>query len=544
MPFNNKLRDVLSELGLRHVLGALLVYLVLATIWLSYLRQPRCPKHLPHVGHDPHGWLSPFCGFRKRTQWIAEGYEKYSKRNRTFIIPCTPGSPNELVLPRSQLTWLVSQPDSVISTAAAHYKHLDGDYAFHDRSVLGDAYHEHVVHKSLLRNVNAMLPDLWDEIGIILDEKLGDEPAAWRDVNIFDILFQFFPRITSMVFVGRPLCRDHEYLKGTSGFAIGVAMCMWVKSFTPAALRPIVAPLAALPNWINWRRTAKFTLPVVKQRLADMERKRREPDWEWQPPNDFWTWFIRTAVDEGKPQYLDPVRMTRRLMPLSFASIHTSSLTGLGVVLDLAGSDPKKGYLEGIREEAARVLREHGNLCSKEALAKLYRADSAVRESIRLSNFAELLVHKLVVAPEGITNEAEGWHAPKGTFLCMPIGCVHHDEDIYDSPWEYDAFRFSREREEYEARSDDEKKVEDSLKFKQGSIVTTGDSYMTFGHGKHACPGRFLVAHVLKMMLAYMVLNYDIEPLRPRPANKWMGMVMVPPLKTLVRFRRREKQGV
>ncbi|KAK8159886.1 cytochrome P450, partial [Phyllosticta citribraziliensis] len=515
---------------------ALLVYLIVATVWLNYFRQPRCPKSIPHVGQDPHGWLSPIRGFGKRLEWAKEGYEKYNKHNRTFVLSRTPGSPNDLVLPRSQLAWFVEQPDSVLSTTAAHYRMLAGAYAFQDHRVMTEVYQEHVVHKLLQRNVKSMLPDLWDEITIVLDEQLGTEPGVWRDVKLWNMVSNTMPRIAHMMFVGRPVCRIPEYLKAVAGHALGVASCMWFRDMTPAALVPLVARLAALPNWIFWRRTAKYTLPMVRRQLADMERKLREPEWEWQPPNNFWTWYIRVALEEGRLDQLDPVLMTKRLMPLNFASIHTSTLTALSLILDLVSSDPKRGYLDAIRSEVAQVLREHGTLCSKEALAKLHKTDSAVRESIRLSNFAQTLLHKEVVAPEGLTNEAEGWHAPKGTLLCFASGCIHHDPDVYDSPWEYDPFRFSRAQEEQEARSDGERKV---FRKHQGSIVTTGDSYLAFGHGKHACPGRFFAAYVMKMLLACLVINYEIKPLERRPLYEWFGMVMIPPTGTSIQVRRK-----
>ncbi|KAK7523788.1 cytochrome P450 [Phyllosticta citriasiana] len=527
-----------KELELRHYLLALLIYLVVATIWLSYLSEPRHPKSVPYVGQDPHGWLSPVRGFGKRIKWAQEGYDKYNKQNRAFILPCTPGSPNELVLPPSQLAWFIEQPDSVLSTTAAHYRLMAGAYVFHDRRIMRDVFQEHVIHKLLQRNVNAMLPDLWDEITITLDEQLGTEAGIWKDFKLSNMVSNTMPRIAHMIFVGRPVCRIPEYLRAATGHALGVASCMWFRHLTPAVLAPLVSRLVALPNWILWRRTAKYTLPMVRQRLADMERKLREPDWDWQPPNNFWTWYIRLALEEGRLDQLDPVLMTKRLMPLNFASIHTSSLTALSLILDLASSDPERGSLDAIREEVTQVLREHGTLCSKEALGKLHKTGSAVRESIRLSNFAQILVHKEVVAPEGLTNPTEGWHAPKGTLLCFASGCVHHDPEIYDSPWEYDAFRFSRAREDQDARADGDKK---GFRKHQGSIVTTGDSYLAFGHGKHACPGRFFVAYVLKMMLAYMVLNYEIKPLDRRPSYKWLGMVMIPPTGTSIQVRRKEK---
>jgi cytochrome P450 len=69
--------------------------------------------------------------------------------------------------------------------------------------------------------------------------------------------------------------------------------------------------------------------------------------------------------------------------------------------------------------------------------------------------------------------------------------------------------------------------------------VSTSADYLSFGHGRHACPGRFFAANELKLLLAYMVLNYDIEPLEKRPDGKWVGTVCLPDMKATIKVRRR-----
>jgi hypothetical protein len=36
----------------------------------------------------------------------------------------------EVVMPRSQMTWMFDQPDTILSTSEAHYEFLQGDYCF------------------------------------------------------------------------------------------------------------------------------------------------------------------------------------------------------------------------------------------------------------------------------------------------------------------------------------------------------------------------------------------------------------------------------
>jgi len=61
-----------------------------------------------------------------------------------------------------------------------------------------------------------------------------------------------------------------------------------------------------------------------------------------------------------------------------------------------------------------------------------------------------------------------------------------------------------------------------------------------FGHGRHACPGRFFAATEMKLLLAYIIMNYDIKPLATRPQKKLIAGSIIPPLKATISVRRRK----
>lgn len=64
---------------------------------------------------------------------------------------------------------------------------------------------------------------------------------------------------------------------------------------------------------------------------------------------------------------------------------------------------------------------------------------------------------------------------------------------------------------------------------------------MTFGHGRFACPGRFFASNESKVVLAELLLTYDIR-LRDgeeRPKNLFFADACFPDPKREVLFRRR-----
>lgn len=209
-------------------------------------------------------------------------------------------------------------------------------------------------------------------------------------------------------------------------------------------------------------------------------------------------------------------------------------------MFDLFSSPQSAEYVPALREELIRVYREEGNQWTNNGLSRLYRVDSAIRESMRISSLFSTGLLRKVVAPQGVVNQAEGYTIPKDTHVSVDVWNIHHDPEYYPEPSKYDALRFSQPREEYEALATEAKSSATTLKMKNLSVVTTGDKFLGFAHGRHACPGRFFVAIELKLILAHLLLEYDVEPLKVRPQNKWLGGMVLPPMKATMKIKRRE----
>jgi len=219
--------------------------------------------------------------------------------------------------------------------------------------------------------------------------------------------------------------------------------------------------------------------------------------------------------------------LSGRIMLLNFAAIHTSSFSITHALLDLVSS--KQEYIDELREEIESVLAEHGGEWNKRALAKMEKLDSVLRESARLNSFVTIGIPRRVVAKDGVTTPS-GVKLPYNTTVAVPSYTVLHDEETYPDAHEFKPFRFS------EQRSDENVGY---VKRAGKQFATTSKEYLAFGHGKHACPGRFFAANELKLILAHVVMNYDFEIQESRPRNKWYGMVRVPPMEAKMRIRKR-----
>ena len=435
------------------------------------------------------------------------------------------------------MAWLIEQPDNALSTSAFHYDSLEGDYAFTNPQILKDPYHEHVIHKYLPRRIAPLIPDIWEEVQVAIDQTWGMDTQAWKEIGIWENMLRIIPSFTNRMMLGLPLCRNEDFLKHMRKFASDVVACssLYLR-LTPRFLRPIVGPLVGIPNTRDWQNTTKFTLPIIQERLANFKRKQEDPSFEWDEPNDYISWHINIATAEGRHDELTPDMISRRLMPLNFAAIHTTALSITNTIFDLLSSEISAEWVQGIREEAERALAEEGGQWNKAGLARCHRSDSAIRESMRFSNFMTRNVLRKVVPEEGIENKTEGWRAPKGTLIGIDMQNIQHDPEIYPDPDTYDAFRFSKPREEADVST-----VHSNVnEVKNTGLVTTSDIFLPFSHGRHACPGRFFASLEMKLVLAYIFMNYEVELLKSRPPNVWFGQSMLPPMKATIKVKRRE----
>ncbi|KAK1633273.1 cytochrome P450 [Colletotrichum phormii] len=526
------------------VFGSLFLVFV-GLLILDHTWKPTYPENIPVVGYGK-GTVARFKNFYyymfRYRDWVIEGYKKYNKQNRAFVVPAAASRAPDIILPQSLTKWLLEYPDSVVSAHEAHNDVLYSDYNFLGKVYADDVWHTLVIHKSLARHLSTLIPAIAEEVSVAMDEAFGTDTQDWKTLNLWDAWLTIVPPVTNRMLVGEGVCRTKEFCKAMVSFVDQVILNCFALHMVPQTILPILGPLIALPNWWLWRKASKHSLPVIRKRLDDMAKKEAgDPAYEsWVAPEDFITWDIRMAKSERKFFELDPYVISKRLLPIQFAAIHTTVITGHSIVLDLLSSDPAKGYIEGIREEAERVLREEGGRWTKNGLSRLYRLDSAIRESQRLSNFSCTLMERKVIAKEGITNEQEGWHLPRGTFLTVNLEGLHHDDELNANASEYDAFRTSRKREEYEAKPQSERNLDEGLRLKNLGMVTTSDAHLPFGHGRHACPGRFFVAHELKMVVANLFLNYDAKPLAERPKHQWVGVTVVPPVDAKIELKRRK----
>ncbi|KAI6323013.1 hypothetical protein MCOR30_007414 [Pyricularia oryzae] len=165
----------------------------------------------------------------------------------------------------------------------------------------------------------------------------------------------------------------------------------------------------------------------------------------------------------------------------------------------------------------------------------MVKVDSVLRESARLNTLVCLSGTRLVLAPEGL-ELPNGMTVPQGTPISFQAAPIMENEDIYPRANEFQPFRFVPKAKNDKADAQEESRA-------RTAFACTSPTYMAFGHGKHACIGRFFASAELKLMLAHIVLHYELEKIE-RPLGKCYGMVRVPPMTAKLKIRTRRHMEV
>lgn len=275
--------------------------------------------------------------------------------------------------------------------------------------------------------------------------------------------------------------------------------------------------------------------------LGESEKKAKVEE----EPLDHLQMMLRFAATE-RPQelQLNIEWITKRLLVSNLGSYHQPAVLSNNLVLDILGSDREVNTIAMLREEIEWVIGPHGKTdyyaegtWTRANIAKLVRADSIMRETLRLRNFPARNLHRLVMSDDVVTDG--GVPLPKGTMISMLSRAMHMDEEVYDQPEKFDPFRFSRLREQQQQQinKSDKEQIGGSGGIKM--FLSTGLDFLPFGHGKHACPGRYIVDFEMKMIITYLLMHYDIK--FPDPVV--VAESLYPPRDATVLVKRRKIAG-
>ncbi|KAK7417308.1 hypothetical protein QQZ08_011688 [Neonectria magnoliae] len=350
-----------------------------------------------------------------------------------------------------------------------------------------------VARKYLTQHLNAVIEPMSRETSLAVALNLGVS-TDWTEVQIKPAILDIIARISSRIQLGEELCRNEDWLRITKTYTTTFYAATTNLRAFPSALRFLV-------HWFHPDcQKLRLELEKARQIIGPLVQRRRELRCaavaQGQPPprfDDAIDWADEQAAKAGTA--FDPVVFQ---LTLSLLSIHTTYDLLQQTMIELARNSQ---YVEPIRREVLQVLRTEG--LKKTSLAKMKLLDSCIKEAQRLKPGSIVTMRRLVLEDMTLSN---GLVLEKGTRLNIDNSRMN-DPKFYRNPETYNPYRFVKMREE-------------AGKEHMAHLVSTSSTHLGFGHGEHACPGRFFAANEIKLALCHILVKYewklsrgtDVEP--------------------------------
>ncbi|KAK7420012.1 hypothetical protein QQX98_003018 [Neonectria punicea] len=480
------------------------VAFVLFGAWLMRSRGHSAKIQVPLYKASKSKWI-----FEAETL-IKDSYAKF--RDRVYQIKGTEGV--QVLVPAKLLGELKGLPEDVLSATEAVADALQSKYTKFTPGHNGDLL-ALLVRTKLTQNLTRVIPRMKNELEFILGTEFPTcedwTPIKWQPFSV-----RVIARLSGHAFVGSSISRDEKWMDTTINFAIHVFTACVKLQFFPEWARPVGQHFVSEIGQIHQDiKIAKEMLkPILEERIRDLETPTGE-----EAPDDMIQWLIDALPEEEKG---DLTTQAELQLILAAASIHTTNNLLCECLSDLA-TYPE--FQDELREEAYQILEVEGGWARKESMAKLKKMDSFMREVQRLRGNIISFIRK-VMKPISLS---DGTQLPAGTKVIAPQAGISHDERYFPDPERFDALRFYHMRQESTEASN------------RWQFTSLNDTNINFGAGKHACPGRFFAGNEVKLVLAYMLITYDIRLKEGEQRPKGMAVVMTkaPSPDMELEFRRR-----
>ncbi|PTB66982.1 cytochrome P450 [Trichoderma citrinoviride] len=438
--------------------------------------------------------VSNFRFFRRAEDILNEGYQACKGKIFQFRRADT----DMLVLPYKYVEDIRKLPNSVASPTVAHVHNLMGS-STNMHIILRSNLHFRTLQLKLTPNLNSLTRPMQEEVNFAVEKELTESEDEWVTIKPYHTILDFVARVSARIFLGKPLCRDPEWLEVSTQFTENVFVSLVF--------------LRLFPMWthgfLNWfmpssykgtayvRKAKKLLVPEINRRRSLEAQGHVFAEEE---KHNLLSWMMEIAT----PSESDASALAHLEVVMSLASIHTSQMNAVHCLYDLL-AHPE--FLEPIREEIRAVVAEAGPWMtwSKPQFSRLRRLDSFMRESQRFNPPTLLSMHRVMLHDAKLS---DGTVLPRGAHISMPVNSIQNDPEVTPEPERFDGFRY------YNLRQNEG----------QGHLhqfSTTQDRILNFGHGPNACPGRFFASLEIKIILVRLLMDYEfkLKHGNERPAN-------------------------
>jgi unspecific monooxygenase len=233
-----------------------------------------------------------------------------------------------------------------------------------------------------------------------------------------------------------------------------------------------------LGPWSPWRQFMRQTQEIDDLIYAEIADRRAQPD---SSRTDILSLMMAARDEAGEP--MTDVELRDELMTLLVAGHETTAIS-------LAWALYWIHHLPQVREKLLQELDALGDNPDPTSILRLPYLNAVCQETLRIYPVAMLALNRVVKSPLQIG----GYKFEPGTLLVPCIYLTHHREDLYPEPKQFKPERFlERQFSPYE--------------------------YLPFGGGNRACIGMAFAQFEMKLVLATVLSNWQLELADSKPVE-------------------------
>lgn len=396
-------------------------------------------------------------------------------------------------------------------------KYTMNGLGFDDCMSANGSVHQRALQAELRSYLPSLTRPLNDCIVRTLTAEIYDnKPLAgeWRALEIFPMAKRLITAANALVFFGPEVSNDPIFLKAALEYPEHLMETAEVLRLLPSWIAPFAAP------YLMRRHRA---LQILLDRLTPIVEARLQRTAPATENRDCIQFFINAAARKKQQDEWPVQRIIQVLLGIWFASVHQPAMC-LFYALDDLCLHPE--YTTALRDEL-----DAANAESPRDIASLSLLNGFLKESARLNPTDSISLRRKVLQPFTLD---DGTMLAKGDIACIPLRPLLQDPDIYTEALTFNPYRFVNSGQ---------------LDKSKHSISTASDftdadiTFPIWGLGKRACPGRHYASHLLKLILAQILVHYDLKMADDSLHNKsrhffWRSAI-VPRARASLHFRER-----
>ncbi|KAI5868246.1 cytochrome P450 [Durotheca rogersii] len=408
------------------------------------------------------------------------------------------GQPFEIYAPDVRMVFVSSRehikeldnaPDAVLSLngAAKHMLQpvytMNGFNWFDRRGVEGVGF-VRTLRTLLTNNIPQLLPDLgvltrtcWAEL-LSKQETIDGTTLA----PVYPMMMNLVVLLNGRSLFGEELIKSESFTASALGYVEETLLNAEIVKLFPKPFAPFVGGL--LGYFLNSHKTFfESLIPMTEQRVKERDDRnlgRTAPE-----RADCIQWIMETAPKQNP---WSAERVIYELMAIWFGSVHILTTTIVYVIHDLC-LHPE--YIEPLRYELDTSYQEFER--TGQGLPLL---DSFIKESARLTPVESMSVRRCALQPFSLS---DGTKVGVGEWACAPSGAINTSAEYYHSPEEFSGFRFVDPTILSRAQG---ASVPAARQSKSSRLTDVEHSFLVWGTGRMACPGRYYASAFMKLVIA------------------------------------------